>query len=91
MTLMRIRIRIQLYTLMQIRIRTQLLFKMICLRPIVYTVRQSKAFEFDFNADPNPAFHSNADPYTASKKCGSGYETLPKTHIKITLTSNPEA
>ncbi len=27
----------------------------------------SKASEFDFNVDPDPAFHSNADPDPASK------------------------
>ncbi len=37
-----------------------------------------KLLIFDFNADPNPAFHSNADPYPdpASKNnanpCGTG-------------------
>ncbi len=55
---------------MQIRIRIQLHFKVICLRPLVYTGRLSKAF--DFNADPDLAFHTSADPiWIQLPKCGS--------------------
>jgi hypothetical protein len=79
---MRMRIRIQLFTLMQIRIMIRLLFKVICLQSLVYGL--SKAFKFDFNVDPDPAFQSNAGPDPASQN-NADTDTLPKTHIKITF------
>jgi hypothetical protein len=69
----KILIRVQLFTLMRIRIR---LIKVmgICdywsiVPPGLHCDCESlyvKLLNFDFNADPDPAFHSNADPDPAS-------------------------
>jgi hypothetical protein len=40
---------------------------------------------FDFNADPDPALHSNADPDQFPNKCGSGSAILALVANTVTI------
>ncbi len=79
-----IRIRSQLFTLIRILIRIKLLFKVMEIHfeppslhfdgPSRLYFEPLKLLNFDSNRDPDPAFHSNSNPDTASKnnadQCG---------------------
>jgi hypothetical protein len=83
------RIRVQLFTSMQIRIRILIKVTRICdhwptdppdlhFEPLHLNLEPRKLLKF-VDSDPDPAFHSNADPDPASKKIGSRSGTEPPT------------